>query len=133
MADIQGFLTTVTVDGTDITAQFNDVALSFSKNVMSKPTMDGTGDAKKLTGQRSGTLSLTGQVDTTGFAGLNTTWLKDVSVLFSLEVGDGVTIDAGSYAGNITLTDFSIDAAADDSWNVSLAGDTDTVVYTPPA
>ena len=131
MADIQGFLTTVVIDGTDVTAQFGDVALSLSKNVMSKPTMDGTGDPLKLVGQKSGTLTVNGQVDTAGFAGLNTTWAKDTKVPFSVEIGDGATIDAGTYSGSVTLNSFAPEASADDTWNVAISGDTDSVVYTP--
>ncbi len=133
MADVQGFLTTVTIDGTNVTAQFNDVSLAFSKNVMMKPTMDGTGDAAKLTGQKSGTLTVSGQVDTVGFAGLNATWAKDTAVAFVVDIGDGATIDAGSYAGNVTLSQFDVESSADDTWNFTLAGDTDSVVYTLPA
>ena len=132
MTDVQGFLTTVTIDGTNVTAQFNDVALAFSKNVMMKPTMDGTGDAAKLTGQKSGTLTVSGQVDTVGFAGLNATWAKDTAVAFVVDIGDGATIDAGSYAGNVTLNSFAPEASAEDTWNVSISGDTDSVVYTAP-
>lgn len=131
MTDVQGFLATVTVDTVDITALLNDVSLGRSKNVMAKPTMDGSGDAIKLVGQKTGTLSVTGQVDTAGHAGLESTWAKDVKVSFSIEMGDGGTIDAGSYAGNVTLSDFQVEAATDDTWNVTLAGDTDSIVYTP--
>ena len=133
MADIQGFLTVVTLDGTVVTAQLNDVSLSQSKNVMSKPTMDGTGDPAKLVGQKSGTLSASGQVDTVGFQGLEVTWGKSTPVAFEIELGDGSTVDGGSYAGNVTLTQFDVESSADDTWNFTLAGDTDSVVYTLPA
>ena len=129
MSDIQGFLTIVSVDGTDVTAQCNDVSLSQSKDVMSKATMDGTPESAKLVTNKSGTLSATGQVDTAGFAGLQTTWEKDISVVFSLQMGDGATIDGGTYSGNVTLSQFDVEAATDDTWNFTLSGDTDSVVY----
>ncbi len=132
MADVQGFLVTLTLDTVEITALCNDVALSRSRDVMSKPTMDGSGEPGQLPGQLTGTLSMTGQVDTAGQAGLETTWAKDAAVAFAMVVGDGATIDAGTYAGQVALTTFDIEAAASDAWNFSLDGTTRSVTYTPP-
>jgi len=102
MADVQGFLVTLTLDTVEITAFCNDVTLSRAKNVMSKPTMDGTGVPIQLTGSLTGTLSMSGQVDTAGQDGLETTWAKDT------------------------------EAAASDAWNFSLDGATDSVDYVAP-
>jgi len=132
MADIAGHITTVTLDSTNITAQMNDVALAQAKNVMSKPTMDGTGDPLKLVGQKSGTLTVNGQVDDAGFAGLAATWAKDTAVPFEVVMGDGAALDAGKYSGNVTLSQFDKEAAASDVWNVTISGETDSVAYTPP-
>ncbi len=132
MSDIQGFLVQLTLDTTEITALCNDVSLTRDKNVMVKATMDGTGVPHQLVGSKTGTLSMTGQVDTAGQEGLETTWLKDVKVAFVLVVGDGGTVDAGTYNGSVTLSSFTIDAAASDAWNFSLDGATDSVSYAPP-
>jgi len=132
MADVQGFLVTLTLDQAEITALCNNVALSRSKNVMSKTTMDGTGIPQQLVGQSTGTLSMAGQVDTTGQEGLEATWAKDTKVAFILVVGDGATIDAGTYNGSVTLTNLAVDASADNTWNFSLDGATDSVSYAPP-
>ena len=117
MADVQGFLTLFNLDGSDVTLQCNSVGLSQAKNVMSKPTMDGTGNPTKLTGQKTGTLTAAGQVDTVGFGGLNTTWEKDTAVAFSLRMGDGAGVQAGTYSGNVTLSALDVDSSADDTWN----------------
>ena len=130
--DIQGFLCTLTLDGEDITVLLNDLSLSRAKNVMSKPTMDGTGVPQQLVGNKTGTLSMNGQVDTAGQAGLETSWAKDASVAFSLVVGDGATIKAGTYTGAVVLSAFDIDTAASDSFNFALSGETAGVVYTAP-
>jgi len=132
MSDIQGFLVTLTLDTVEITAQCTDVTLSRAKNVMSKPTMDGTGFPQQLIGQNTGTLSMNGQVDTVGQEGLEATWIKWAKVAFILDVGDGATIKAGTYNGSVSLSSFDVEAAADGMWNFSLSGDTDSVSYTPP-
>ena len=133
MTDVQGFLVELTLDTVVITARCNDVALSRAKNVMSKATMDGTGFPQQLVGLKTGTLGMNGQVDTAGQAGLEATWAKDTKVAFILVVGDGGTIDAGTYEGSLALSTFDVEAAADGLWNFSLSGDTDTVLYAPPA
>jgi len=131
MADVQGFLVSLTLDGDVITALCSDVSLTRAKNVMSKPTMDGTGVPTQLAGQATGTLSMNGQVDTVGQDTLETTWVLNTKVPFILDVGDNATIKAGTYIGNVTLSAFDIDAAASDSWNFALSGATDSVTYTP--
>jgi len=129
---VQGFLVTLTLDSVPITALCNDVTLSRSKNVMSKATMDGSGVPVQLAGSLTGTLSMSGQVDTAGQEGLETTWAKDTAVAFIIDIGDGATIAAGTYSGNVTLSTFDIDAAASDSWNFSIDGATDSVDYVAP-
>lgn len=133
MGDVQGFLVTLTLDSTVITALCNNVYLSRAKNVMSKPTMDGTGIPINLAGSETGTLTMSGQVDTAGQTGLEATWVKSVKVAFILDVGDGAAIKAGTYNGSVTLQTFDIEAAASDAWNFTLDGLTESVSYTPPA
>ena len=132
MADVQGFLCTLTLDGEDITVLLNDLSLSRAKNVMSKPTMDGTGVPQQLVGNQTGTLAMNGQVDTVGQETLEATWAEDWSVAFALEVGDGATILAGTYTGAVVLSAFDIDTAASDSFNFALSGETAGVVYAAP-
>jgi len=132
MSDVAGFLVTLTLDSVEITAQCNDVALARSKNVMSKPTMDGTGTPQQLVGQNTGTLSMNGQVDTAGQTGLEDTWLKQTKVEFAIDVGDGATIQAGTYEGSVSLASFDVEAAADGMWNFTLSGATDSVSFAPP-
>jgi len=131
MADIQGFHVTLTLDNVEITALCNDVSLTRAKNVMSKATMDGTGIPIQLAGSKTGELSMSGQVDTDGQEGLETTWLKDTKVAFILEVTDDGLIDAGTYNGSVTLSAFNIEATASDTWNFTLSGATDSVSYAP--
>ena len=133
MSDIQGFLVELTLDGNIIDVYCNDVALARAKNVMAKATMDGTGVPTQLVGLSTGTLSMNGQVDTAGQTVLEATWAKDTKVAFILVVGDGGTIDAGTYEGFLALSTFDVEAAADGLWNFSLSGDTDTVSFAPPA
>lgn len=133
MTDVQGFLVDLTLDGTVITARLQDLSLDRTRNVMAKATMKGDGKPTQLAGQETGTLSMNGQVDTAGQAGLETTWEKTDSVAFSLEIGDGATIDAGTYTGQVLLGSFNVSTAADGMVDFALSGDTyGAVTYTPP-
>ena len=132
MADIQGFYVTLTLDTNDITLYCNNLTLDRTRNVLTKPTMDGTGEPKFLGGTRVGNLSMDGQVDSDGNALLEATWAKDEAVPFTLIVGEDATITAGSYAGEILLDGNSISVAADDSWDFSMSGAARAIVFTAP-
>jgi len=131
MSDVQGFLVTLTLNTDEITALCNDVSLTRGKNVMAKPTMDGTGRPQQLVGNETGELSMSGQVDTVGQEVLEATWVFNTKVAFVLDVGDGATIKAGTYNGSVTLSQFDIEAAASDAWNFTLSGATDSVSFAP--
>ena len=134
MTDIQGFLVTMTLDGADVTLWLNDLTLERSKAILNKATMDGTGYPTQLPSSKSGALNMNGQVDTAGAQVLEATWAKDVPVAFSLVVGDGATIAAGTYSGNLALSDFAIETSADDAWNFGLQSVTSgAVAYAAPA
>jgi len=134
MTDLPGFLVALTLDGTEITAQCNDVALNRTRNAMAKATMDGTGFPTQLAGQETGELAMNGQVDTAGWKGLEQTWGKAAVVPFNLVVGDSGTIDAGTYSGSVLLSSYGAEASADGMWNFALTGTTSgLVLFTPPA
>ncbi len=129
--DVQGFHAVLTLDGNVVTAYCNDVSFDRQKTVETKATMDGTGIPLKLVTAKDGTLELSGQVDTAGQTLLEATFDKDVPVEFSAEIGDGATIDAGTYAGDVTITGMPLDASAADAWNFSLSAE-GWLTFTPP-
>lgn len=132
MADVQAFYTQITLDGSRVEAYCNDVQMPRNINVMEKPTMDGSGVPLLLAGQRTGSVSLSGQVDTVGQAIFEAEFDAAVPVTLVVEVGDGATIDAGTYTGTVIVNSLPVEAAADDTWNFSLDA-TGFMVYTAPA
>ncbi len=132
MSDVQGFLAELTLDGNVVTPYLNDVTLARTVNAMTKSTMDGTGFPTHLHGLETGTLAMNGQVDTAGQGVLEGSWGKKGILQFELSIGDGFSVKAGTYAGDIALSDFEIVAAADDAWNFSMAGNVSSVIFTPP-
>lgn len=132
MTDVQGFYADITLDTETITAYCNDVSIERTKTVQTKPTMDGTGVPLKLVTQKDGTMSLNGQIDTAGHQILEATFAKDVAVAAVVAIGDGAAIDAGRYAGDVTLNGSTVAATADGTWDFTLSAD-GLLVYTPPA
>ena len=131
MSDVQGFLATITLDSQDITAYLNDASFDRTKTVETKPTMDGTGIPLKLVTQKDGTLTLDGQVDTAGQSVLETIFAKDTPVAFVAIMGDGATIDAGTYSGDVTLSGETISTSASDTWNFTMTAE-GWLTFTPP-
>ena len=131
MADIPAYLTTIVLDGNDITVYCNTVSVGREKSVQQKSSMNGTGIPEQLVVLKTGTVELAGQMDTVGTALLEATFAKDVAVPIIVTVGDGAAITAGTYSGDVTVTGKPFEAAAEDAWNFSLSA-VGWTVYTPP-
>ena len=133
MAFVQGFLASITLDGNIVTLVSTDVSLDRSTTALVKNVMDGTGDSQMLPGLRSGTLALNGHVDQANLNLLEVTHAKNTVVPFIMEISEGLTTD-GSYAGNISIAEFSVGSTFDGNWAFSLTGETSgAVTYTPSA
>ena len=133
MAFVQGFLAQLTLDANVITLVTADVSLEESKTSLDKSVMDGSGVSQSIPGMVSGSLTINGHIDQANLNLLEASWAKDVPVAFILEINEGLTTD-GSWTGNVTLTGFSRDTAADGNWAFSLSGDTSGVTaFTPSA
>ena len=133
-ADIQGFLVVLTLDGNDITVQCTRLAVDRSKASLKKSTMDGTGSPEYIPGEETGQLGITGSVieGAVAIEALEETWAKAAEVPFSVLVGDGATVDAGTYSGDTLLQTFNVGTEPSDTWSFDMVGDTGKIVYTPP-
>ncbi len=131
MADIQGFETVVELDGNVITLYLNEASYDGKRNVLTKPTMDGTGVPQKMIVQDDGSASMSGQVDTVAQALLEASYAKQVPVSFKITVGDGGPLDAGSYSGDVALSGRTVSTSADGTWDFILTTD-GFLAYTPP-
>ncbi len=128
---VQGFLAQLTLDSNVVTLVTADVSLSESKTALDKSVMDGSGVMRSIPGLLSGSLDINGHIDQANLNLLEVTWAKQTTVPFILEIAEGLGTDA-VYTGNVTLTAFSRDTAADGNWAFSPSGDTSGVtVFTP--
>ena len=133
MADLQGFYVTLTLDGTNITAQLESADLERSKAQLKKSTMDGNPGAEYLPGEQTSTLTMVGFIDEAGLNGLEQSFAKNIEVPYSLFVGDATeSLDAGLYSGNVTLTRFTVRASGEEVWRFELDGQGGAATYTPP-
>jgi hypothetical protein len=133
-SDIQGFLVVLTLDGNVITAQCTNLGIDRSKASLKKSVMDGTGNPTYLPGEETGAFAVIGSVieGAGNIEALEVTWSKEVEVPFIILVGDGATVDAGTYSGDTLLSTFNITTSPDDTWTFDIAGDTGKITYTAP-
>ena len=133
MPNQQGFLANLELDGLDITTNVQSTPLTRTKGTLNKAVQDNSGEMQSIPGMSSGTLNVTGWLDTDEHNALEVTWAKDVAVPFKLTVEAGLTTDPG-WSGDVTLTSFEVAPVEDGLWTFSLSGDTSGVVtYTPSA
>ncbi len=129
----QGFLASLTLDGTDYTQITVTTPLSRTKGSLNKAVMDGTGDMDSIPGMSSGSLSVSGFIDEPLHNALEATWDKDDPVSFTLTVERGYTTDA-QWFGSVTLLSLTVEPTEDGLWIFSLSGETSgSVVYVPSA
>ncbi len=133
MAPTQGFLASLTLDGTDYTTITVTTPLTRSKGLLNKATMNGSGDMESIPGLSSGSISVAGFLDEPLHNTLEATWAKDDPISFTLTVERGLTTDA-QWFGLVTLTSLTVEPTEDGLWAFSLSGETSgSVVYVPSA
>ena len=100
---------------------------------MPKPTF-GSAYAFSLGGQKVGAFDASGHVSVEKLPELEAAFVSDAPIAFSLQIGDAAgATDAGLYAGNCVVGDFTIEANADGEWDWSISCTTSGVVtYTAP-
>jgi predicted secreted protein len=130
---IPGYLGTVLLNTDDISAVGSVVSLSKTRNIMTKPTF-GSPYAFSLGGQKLGSFSAQGHVSVEQIADIDNAFASDAPIAFSIQIGDAAgPTDAGLYAGNCVLSDYTITANADGEWDWSIEAQTSgAVTYTAP-
>lgn len=131
---IPGFLGTIIIGVEDISAIGQVTRLNMVRNNMKKPVF-GSQWSRTLGGQRSGTFSANGHVAAEKASALQTLFETDAAVAFSIQIGDAAgPTDGGIYTGDMQISNYTIEADADDEWKWSIEASTDGVVdYAPPA
>jgi hypothetical protein len=131
---IPGWETGLTINLIDVGVIGNVLSLDQTRAGLSKPVF-GTPHRRELPGQRSGTLTASGHVSKEKLPDLQALIESDVAVAYVIEVGlDAGALDAGEYAGQLVITQLTLDSDAEDQWSWSLAGNLDGApTYTPPA
>jgi hypothetical protein len=131
---IPGWETDVTVDLEDLTVISNQFQMTRTWGSLPKAVF-GAAFRKEVKGQGGGTVSLAGHISVEKQAALETILAKTTAVAYVFEVGtDGGATDAGSYAGNLIITEFTMEAGAEDEWDWSMSATLDGApAYTPPA
>lgn len=130
---IPGHQTTVTLNSADVTAIGSVLSLNLTRNVMTKPVF-GSGSARSLGGQRSGTFSASGHVSVEQLSDLVAMFESDSPIAFSIQVGEAAgATDAGTYTGDCNVSSFSLEVNADGEWEWSIQATTDgDATYTAP-
>lgn len=130
---VPGWETSITIDGDDFTVHANVLGMSRSKSSQPKPVF-GTPFRHEIPGQASGTLSLEGHITVEHIQDLEDAFNSAVSLAYIIQVGTAAgPTDAGTYAGNLVLTELSIDTDAEGEWEWTASATLDGApAYTPP-
>lgn len=130
---IPGWETAITIDGDDWTVHANVLGMTRSKSSQPKPVF-GTPFRHEIPGQASGALSLEGHVTVEHIQDLEDAFAAAVPVAYTIQVGTlSGPSDGGSYAGQLVLTELSIDTDAEGEWEWTASATLDGApVYTAP-
>ena len=130
---IPGWETGITISGTDWTVHGNVLGFTRTKASLPKPVF-GSQFRHEIPGQAGGTLNIEGHVAVEHIADLEAAFNSSVPVAYEIQVGtaSGAT-DAGKYAGQLVITELSLDTDAEDQWSYSATATLDGApVYTAP-
>ena len=129
---VPGWQTTITINSEDLTVVGNVLGFTRTKASNPKPVF-GQDFRHELPGQAGGSLSAQGHVSTEKIAGLETMFNSEVPVAYTLQAGTpaGAT-DAGSWAGNLVITEYTLDTDAEGEWEWTINATLDGApTYTP--
>ena len=133
MPFLPGWKTAVTIDSEDLTIIGQTLGFSMDQTALPKPTF-GQKSRNTIAGQQVATISIAGHVDETAAGILFGILDADQPVTYTIQIGELLTSDGGSIAGNGVLSNFTLDADADGQWAWSAELETDgDSTYTPPA
>jgi len=132
MAFIQGYLATITIDGTDLNVYSSDATLSLTNETIDKTTL-GVSNRQYITGLQDGSIDISMHLDTDGIVSVQGAYDKTVPVTFVFRPGELGTADAGQWSGSMIITELAIPGQVDDNWQMNISGQvTGNVLYTAP-
>lgn len=133
MTFIPGWETGITIATDDWSVFANVLGMTRSKASLPKPVF-GSSFRHEIPGQGSGTLALEGHITVEHIQELEDAYNSAVSLPYIIQVGTaGGDTDAGTYVGNLVLTELAIDTDAEDEWSWTASATLDGLpVYTAP-
>lgn len=134
---VPGYLTTITVDGSDISVSGRATGIQQSRNVLNKPLF-GRRQMGKLAGQADGSFTVDGHVTVEDYGALEAIWEAEGALAFSIQIGTAAgATDVGVLSGFCVVTGRDLNADADSEWdwsmNFDIDGDTTWTAGTPVA
>jgi predicted secreted protein len=129
---IPGYLTEITLDGTDVTLIGQVTSYSDDQTAVPKPTF-GTKYRRTIAGQSLYSIDVSGHLAAESAGDLWALKASSDAVAWSIQIGEaGAATDGGILAGNAVVTNLTMDSDAESnwSWSCTLEGDGDPT-YTP--
>jgi len=131
---IPGYMTEVTINGTDVTLIGQVVSYSDDQTAVPKPTF-GKRYRRTIAGQGLYTMEVSGHLAAENVGELWAIRAETEPIAWTVQIGTATEgTDGGIVTGNAVVTNLSFDADAEGNWawSMSLEGD-DQPTYTPPA
>ncbi len=130
---IQGYISTMTVDGGDLHPFSSSGTLSLSTETLDKTTL-GRDARQYISGLQDGTVSIQMHLDTSGITLVQGAYASTTPVPFVFRPGRVGGPDAGQWNGDMIITDLEVTGSVDDNWQMNITGQvTGPVTYTQPA
>jgi len=130
---IPGYMTDITIAGTDVTLIGQVVSYSDDQTAVPKPTF-GKRYRRTIAGQGLYTLEVSGHLAAESVGDLWTIRTDTAPLSWTVQVGTATEdTDGGIVSGTAVVTNLTFDADAEGNWawSMSLEGD-DAPTYTPP-
>lgn len=130
---IPGWQCTFSANGQDLTVVANTLELARTKGSQPKPVF-GQAFRNEIPGQASGTITANGHLSVEEVGALEGIFDATSAVTYDIQAGTlAAPTDAGSWAGNMVVTEYAITTDAEGEWEWSLAATLDGApTYTAP-
>jgi len=133
MGYIAGYIATITVNGQVYHPDASSATYDLTRDTLDRTKL-GEDRRTYLSGLGDATLDMELHLNTETAVALNTAYESTVPVGFVFRPGALGTTDAGQYAGEVLISDYSMAGDADGEWDVSLSCQgTGAFTYTAPA
>lgn len=130
---VPGWDSQITINAEDLTIVGNVLGFVRSRASQPKPVF-GSKSQREIPGQGSGTINVGGHISVEKVAALEAIIEANASVAYTIVAGNATdSTEAGQWAGNMAVTELSVDADATGEWDFTLSGTMDEwPTYTAP-